>query len=257
MASFLDITKQKKIEKELLDKESLLMQQSKMAQMGEMLENIAHQWRQPLSVISTSATGIMTQKEFDVLTDQVLEESLQSITRSVEHLSQTVDDFRGFYKDHKHPTKFRLDRALEKAISLVSSSFRKNNIIFIKDLIKIEILGYENELIQVFINIINNAKDELEKIPSKQRYLFVSINKDDENIIISFKDNANGIDEKVLPRIFENHFTTKTKNGTGIGLYMSKLIVEKSNGEIKAYNTSYEYDSKTMIGASFDIILPL
>ncbi|RWS46701.1 hypothetical protein CKA55_06745 [Arcobacter suis] len=258
VASFLDITKQKLTEEKLTQREKLLIQQSKMAQMGEMLENIAHQWRQPLSVITTSATGLKVQQEFSVLTNEELIESLDSIVKAAVHLSVTIDDFRNFYKNDKEKKSFNLRVAVEKSLTLLSSKFKNQEIEIKIEVEDIEIYGFENELIQVFINILNNAKDELVKQDNQNRLIYIFAKKEKENISISFQDNAGGIKKELLAHIFENHFTTKEQeDGTGIGLYMSKLIIDKINGEIKASNEMIIYNNKTYEGAKFNITIPL
>ena len=257
VASFLDITKQKLIEEKLTQKDELLIQQSKMAQMGEMLENIAHQWRQPLSVITTSATGVKLQQDFKMLTDEQLKSALDSIVKAAEHLSITIDDFRNFYKNDKKKKLFNVKNAVEKSLTLISSKFKNEAIEIELKLDDIEIYGFENELIQVFINILNNAKDELEKKESQCKLIQISTIKKDGQIQILFQDNAGGIKKEFLNHIFESHFTTKEEDGTGIGLYMSKLIIDKMHGEIKASNETIVYKDETYNGAKFSINIPI
>jgi len=252
VASFLDITEQKLIEAKLTEKERILIQQSKMAQMGEMLENIAHQWRQPLSVITTSATGAKTQHEYGILDDKILEDSLDNIAIAATHLSQTVDDFRNFYKDDKIVKKFLLEDVVEKSLDLLISKFKNKDIEIIKDFDVVSFEGYENELIQVFINLLNNARDELLKLDGK-RLIFITITKEQDSIKISFQDNGGGVPKEILPNIFESHFTTKADDGTGIGLYMSRMIVENMNGSIEASNQDFEYEGNSYFGANFTI----
>ena len=256
VASFLDITKQKLIEEKLTQKEKLLIQQSKMAQMGEMLENIAHQWRQPLSVITTSATGVKLQQDFNMLTDEQLRSALDGIVKAAEHLSITIDDFRNFYKNDKEKKLFNVKNAVEKSLTLISSKFKNEAIEIELKIDDIEISGFENELIQVFINILNNAKDELEKKENQCKLIQIVTIKKDEQIQISFQDNAGGIKEEFLNHIFDSHFTTKEEDGTGIGLYMSKLIIDKMNGDIKASNETIVYKDETYMGAKFTITIP-
>ncbi|MCK5110814.1 MAG: sensor histidine kinase [Arcobacteraceae bacterium] len=245
------------VEKNKINQE-LLMQQSKMAAMGEMLESIAHQWRQPLSVITTSSTGIQMQKEFEILTDKFLLESCDAITNSAEHLSQTIDDFRNFFKQDKRKKIFNIKETLEATITLLISKFKNRSIEIIKNIDDVEISGFRNELIQVFMNILNNARDELETKDYK-RLIFVDIVKQNDTVIIMIKDNAGGIPKEVLPNIFDAHFTTKDeKDGTGIGLYMTKKIIEDSfNGIIEAKTIEYEYDGQNYSGALFTISIPI
>jgi PAS domain S-box-containing protein len=258
VASFLDVTKQRLIEEKLTQKEKLLIQQSKMAQMGEMLENIAHQWRQPLSVITTSASGIKLQQNLKMLTDEQLSISLENITKAANHLSTTVDDFRNFYKKDKEKKLFKLKNAVNKSLALINSEFINKEINMQINVDDIEIFGLENELIQVFINILNNAKDELIKKENQIRVIFINAKQENKNISISFQDNAGGIKKEFLSHIFDSHFTTKEKeDGTGIGLYMSKLIIDKMSGEITASNEIINYQDKTFEGAKFTINIPI
>jgi len=253
VASFLDITQQKLIEAKLTENERMLIQQTKMAQMGEMLENIAHQWRQPLSMINTSASGLKAQKEFGILDDQLLYDGLDNITASATHLSNTVDDFRNFYKNDKVLKEFYLEEAIRKSLKLLSSKFKNKNIIIKENFDDIAFLGYENELIQVFINILNNARDELIK-EEKVRLIKITTRKLDGVITIDFHDNGGGIPDDILPNIFESHFTTKEEDdGTGIGLYMSKMIIENMNGTIKAVNEDFKDKGISYKGAKFTI----
>jgi len=240
------------------DKDRLLFQQSKMAAMGEMLENIAHQWRQPLSVITTCASGIKMQKEYNLLTDENLINSVDNIMESAEHLSQTVDDFRNFYKDDKVKAKFKIINAINKSIQLVQSKYKSQNIQIITNTSDLEVVGLKNELIQVIINILNNARDVFESIEIEEKIIIISVEKIDGNAVIKFCDNGGGVAQENLEKIFTQKFTTKSDaDGTGIGLYMSKLIIEKANGIIKVKNKEFIYEDKKYIGAEFTIILPL
>lgn len=258
VASFIDITKQKITEAKLSQNEELLITQSKMAQMGEMLENIAHQWRQPLSVITTSASSLQIQHEFGILSNELLLSSLDNIVRSATHLSTTIDDFRDFYKNKKDPQKFHLTRLIEASLILLNARLKNQNIEIISEVKDQILLGYENEIIQVCINIINNARDELVMKENQERIIFIQSFISENEVKLSFFDNAGGIPEVVLPRVFENHFTTKeNRDGTGIGLYMSKLIIEKANGQLIASNEYFQCKNQTFYGARFDIILPI
>ena len=254
------------LEKEIEDeveqnrqKDNMLFQQSKMASMGEMMENIAHQWRQPLSLISTSASGIRLNKEFNTLSDELLDEAIENIMNSTQFLSNTIDDFRDFYKTDKVKSKFNVKEILEKTLKLTSSRFTNRTIKVIKDIDEIFIFGFENELIQVLVNILNNARDELEKLPNDERFIFVTLKQKEDRVIISVKDNAGGVDIKILNRIFEPYFTTKPdEKGTGIGLYMSNEIITKHfNGKIYVQNEAFIHQQKEYKGANFVIEIPL
>ena len=260
----------KKLNKKLLDKVKLeiqkneeknriLIQQSRMASMGEMLENIAHQWRQPLSTISVCATGMEVKKKYNTLDDEEFFKSINHIKKSTQYLSNTIDDFRNFFSKDKILTKINISNVINKALDLVSTTFNSNKIVVVKHLEDINILSLENELIQVFMNIFVNAKDALKEQKQEQPLLIITITKENGFLNIKIQDNANGIKEDIIDKIFEPYFTTKHKfKGTGIGLYMSKLLVEKHlNGSLLVSNKTFVYEEKEYFGAEFIISLPL
>jgi len=238
-----------------LEKERLLIQQSKMAVMGEMIGNIAHQWKQPLSTISTISTGIKFQNEMNCLNDHDITLGMDNINGSVQYLSQTIDDFRNFFKPNKTKTNFNILDALENTIKLMGSQFKNNNIELIKNINNAELYGYYNELLQVLINILKNAKDELIKLDTnKRRIIFIDTYTDKSNLIIKIRDNANGIPSDIIEKIFEPYFTTKENDeGTGIGLYMCKQIIDGMTGKIQVINVEYEYEAQIYYGAEFII----
>jgi signal transduction histidine kinase len=243
---------------DILEQDAIMTEHSKMAAMGEMVESIAHQWRQPLSIITTSASAIKMQKEFNLLDDEKFENLCNKILSSTNHLSTTIDDFRNFYRKDKVKIEFNLKDTFKHSFDLISSKFMNIDISVIKDIQDVTVRGFSNELTQVFINILNNARDELESIEG-EKIIFIKIYKDNNNAIIEIKDNAKGIPTEILPKIFDSHFTTKGEEyGTGIGLYMSKKIVTSSfGGEITAKNIEYEYNNKNYSGAQFTITLPV
>lgn len=240
---------------ENLRKDHLLQRQTKLASMGEMLENIAHQWRQPLSVISMGASGIKLKKELDVLDDKFMFTTLDSILKSSSFLSQTIDDFKYFFKPSKGKNKFSLDACFEKSLNVLNLKFGSENIQIIKNIKKAEIVGYESELVHVFINILNNAKDAFCEAKVDKKFIFVDIIKTKTKITIKIKDNAGGIKPSIIDNIFDPYFTTKHKSqGTGIGLYMSHQIISKHmNGQIEVSNTTYQYKNEEFKGALFTI----
>ena len=245
---------------ELKQKDELLYKSEKMAAMGEMIGNIAHQWRQPLSVISTGATGMKMQKEYGMLTDDLFNESCETINKNAQYLSKTIDDFRDFIKGDKEEELFSLNDDIQSFLHLVESSIKTHNIkvILLSDE-NIQIMGHPNELIQCFINIFNNSRDAFQNIVVDNKYLFIKVSKNNNNINISIKDNAGGIPENIVDKIFEPYFTTKHKSqGTGLGLHMTyNLIVDSMNGSIKINNVTYNYENKEYKGAEFLIELPL
>lgn len=255
----INLTEQKKQEQLLKEKDAILIQQSKMAAMGEMLEDIAHQWRQPLSMISATASSMKFQNEYDLLENDSLDSNLDSIMKNTHYLSQTIEDFRNFIKGEHIKIKFNVYDNIDYSLKLLKGVTNKNmiDIIFTCENKNIEILNYPNELIQVLVNIINNSKDAFKKDATGDKFIFVDLEENEDEIIIKIKDNANGIKQELITKIFEQYFTTKEKSkGTGIGLYMSQRLVQESmNGKISAKNTEYTYCDKTYIGALFEIRL--
>jgi|GEM_PF-677333 len=239
---------------ELKENEVLLHQKTKMESMGEMVGNIAHQWRQPLSIITTSASALKIQKEMKNLSDEMFFDFISKISNTATHLSKTIDDFKDFFKLGKEKENFFIGDAFDKAFSLISVQFNRQNINIIKNIDDIEINSYANYFIQVFINILNNARDELIH-KEYDKYIFVDIHKINNEIIISIKDNAGGIKPENISKIFQAYFSTKLNaDGTGVGLYMTKDIVQKQlNGTIEAQNSSFEYEGENFVGAQFII----
>jgi len=239
--------------------EKTLSEQSKLVAMGEMIGNIAHQWRQPLSVISTVATGMQMKKELGMLDDINFDKSCEIINDNAQYLSKTIDDFKNFVKGNEKRILFNLNKNLESFLHLLEGTIKKYNITIIKDIdSSLNINNLDNQLIQCYINIINNSRDAFEENKIKQRLIFISIKKEHNNIIIQIKDNAGGIPNKYIDKIFEPYFTTKHESqGTGIGLNMTfKLITQGMRGSIKVTNQEYLYEEQNHKGANFKIILP-
>ena len=250
-----------KIKEEMIkneEKNRILIQQSRMASMGEMLENIAHQWRQPLSTISMATTGIEIRKEMGTLNDNDFSDSINHIKHSTQFLSETIDSFRNFFNQEKEQKTINIKTTIEKTLELLGVNLSKNDILFIKDIEEHSINTLENELIQVLMNIIINAKDALNN-NENEKLILINVYMENDKLIICIKDNAGGIEKSIIDKIFEPYFTTKHQfKGTGIGLYMSKIMVEKHLfGEIKVKNNEFEYLFKKYIGAEFTLSLPI
>ncbi|MFW2605077.1 cache domain-containing protein [Aliarcobacter butzleri] len=250
--------KLKEYKKELDNKQAILYQQSKMAAMGEMIGNIAHQWRQPLSIITTATSGMVLQKQMGVLTDEFFFEASDRINHSAQYLSETIDDFRNFFIPNKEKSKVNLIEIFKKTLDLISAQFSSKDIEIIKNIEGVEFESYENELIQALINILNNSRDELIK-KDGERFIFVDAFEKDNFINIIIKDNAGGVIKENLDKIFEPYFTTKYKSqGTGIGLYMTEEIITKHlNGTICVENVEFTYNEKEYFGAEFTIRIDL
>ncbi|MCK5110614.1 MAG: GHKL domain-containing protein [Arcobacteraceae bacterium] len=249
--------------KEEVDKNKLvqekLFKSEKMVAMGEMIGNIAHQWRQPLSIISTSATGMQIQKEYGMLTDELFDNYCTSINDHAQYLSKTIDDFKNYIQGDRILQESNIKNVVNNFLNLVEGSIKTYNLNVILDLqedVKCEV--YPNELIQCFINIFNNAKDVLKEQDEDTRLLFIRIaQQDDDKVIIKFKDSGGGISDDIIDKIFEPYFTTKHQSqGTGLGLHMIyTLIIEGMSGDIEVKNKTYEYEGKIYVGAEFTITI--
>ena len=251
ITSVVDITHLKKLES-----------QTKLASMGEMIGNIAHQWRQPLSVISTVATGMKIKKEYGILEDKEFNNGCEHINENAQYLSQTIDDFRNFISGESKHAKFDLKNDTENFLHLVDSTIQKYKIQLVLDLEEnVKVQGYPNELIQCFMNIFNNARDALieNNVSEEERYIFITQRIKNDTVIIRFKDNANGIPENIIKKIFDPYFTTKHQSkGTGLGLNMTyNFIVNRMDGTVNVENVQYEFNNKNYEGAEFKIVLPL
>jgi signal transduction histidine kinase len=240
------------------EKDTMIAQQTKMAAMGEMIENIAHQWRQPLSTISTISSGIKLQYEYSEVQKEEAIKSMDTILTTTQYLSQTIDDFRDYFNSKKEANYFSLKDILGKVCALIEPQLYSKNIQIIKDIDELTIFGLENEFLQVIINILNNSKDEFERKEFENKFIFINTEVTEDKIIIKIKDSAGGIDENIINNIFESYFTTKQETkGTGIGLYMSKEIIEKHmKGTLSVSNEEYIYLQKNYKGATFLITLP-
>ena len=230
----------------------------KLASMGEMIGNIAHQWRQPLSVITTLSTSMQMNAEANILSNEKLINSCDIINKNAQYLSRTIDDFKNFIKGDRIKSRFSLESNINSFLHLLEGTIKNNNINIILNIENnLVIDGYENELTQCFINIFNNAKDALIENNIKEKYIFISAYKSNNKIIIEIKDNAKGIPSKIISKIFEPYFTTKHKSkGTGLGLHMVySLIVDGMKGSIEAKNIKYDYNNSNYKGAIFTIII--
>ncbi len=219
--------------------QQLLIQKSKMASMGEMIGNIAHQWRQPLAQLSGIFLDIETAQNHKELTQKYLEKRTDQANDLLEYMSKTIDDFKEFYNPNIEEKEFSILFAIQHAIKIVDSSLQFYDISIQIDIDKsLRIVGLSNEFSQVILNIISNAKDVAiqRKIKNPQIKIYNEIK--NNKIYIHIEDNCGGIEKNISEKIFEPYFTTKYKYGTGIGLYMCKIIIEsKMGGKIYVKNT--------------------
>jgi signal transduction histidine kinase len=228
-------------------KDQIMFRQSRLASMGEMIGNIAHQWRQPLNAIVLIIQSFQMKRMAGVeLTDEFIDKQVKEGIDLAASMSHTIDDFRNFFKPNHNEELFSVKMIVQYSVNLVKEYYEKSGIeIFLKCANDIEISGYPNEFSQVIMNLLSNAKDALEERGVSHKFIEISITKEAENAVIGVIDNGGGIAEEVLDRMFEPYFTTKHKSsGTGIGLYMSKQIIEKQmRGTISGTNVAYTFQN--------------
>ena len=237
-SSLRDITERTLLKEEKLKQQNILIQKSKMAAMGEMIGNIAHQWRQPLSQISGLFFDIESAYDYRELDKKYLSQRVNDANDLLEYMSKTIDDFRNFFNPRSIKEEFLINDAISSSMKILKATLEYYKIdIQIDCDEKYKINGFRNEYTQAIVNIISNAKDILvdKKIKNAKIKVYVKEVKDD--IVLHIEDNAGGIDTSIIDKIFDPYFTTKYEYGTGIGLYMTKLIIEeKMNGTIKVEN---------------------
>jgi signal transduction histidine kinase/predicted transcriptional regulator len=252
ITEIMQLTQQLKNENEFRKK--LLFDQAKMVQMGEMIGNIAHQWRQPLSMITITASAVAFQQEVGTLKEEDIPNKMKHIVDSANYLSETIDIFKNFLKEKKEFKKVVIQDSIAKAFELTKASLNNNYIQVINTIEGTEPISLfivTGEIEQVIINIINNAKDVLIDKNITDGWIKTTLEENENKVIITIEDNGGGIPEDILPHIFDEYFTTKQHSqGTGLGLYMSYQIITHSlKGNIYAKNTED--------GAKFFIELPL
>ncbi|HTP66540.1 MAG TPA: ATP-binding protein [Geobacteraceae bacterium] len=224
---------------ELRDKDRIFLQQSRQAAMGEMIGNIAHQWRQPLNALGLTIQDIGLAYEMGEFTTEQLNASIAGAMDIIYHMSRTIDDFRNFYKPDMEKRWFRVDQVLTRAISLVEENFREHRItIDVSADEELEISGYHNEYAQVLLNILMNARDVLLERGTNEPQVALRAWQEQRKSVVTICDNAGGICEEIMDKIFDPYFTTKESGlGTGIGLFISKSIIEnKMGGRLTARN---------------------
>ncbi len=245
------------------EKDEIMFRQSRLAAMGEMIGNIAHQWRQPLNALSLIIQSFQTRRMLKLeINDDFIDSQVKEGFMLAENMSKTIDDFRNFFNPNKTTSLFGVRDNVSKSAQILSSYFKKYNIdidVVCKNDFKIN--GYPNEFSQVIINLFSNSKDALNETNPSVKLIEAIIYHDNSNGYIEVYDNGGGIREDVIDRIFEPYFTTKHRSaGTGIGLYMSGQIIEKQmGGEIVAQNCSHSFKDKEFFEkcTKMKITLPL
>jgi PAS domain S-box-containing protein len=223
---------------ELRQKDQVLIQQSRLAAMGEMIGNIAHQWRQPLNVLGLYIQTLNLKYKNDLLDKEDLDKSIKESMLLIQHMSSTIDDFRTFFKPDKEKEDFKVCQAVARSVQLVKASFDYNQIKIVMDCNEeADINGYPNEFSQVILNILINAKEALEANKTANPKVTITAGVEESRTVVTISDNAGGIPDEIIYKIFEPHFSTKGPQGTGIGLFMSKNIIEKNmNGRLNVRN---------------------
>ena len=240
-----------KVQKEITnsrEKDRVMFQQARLAQMGEMIGNIAHQWRQPLNEISLLIQSFEIAFYRNKIDEDFIEKRLDESEKIIDKMSQTIDDFREFFNPNKEKNRFSINSSIQEAIKLIEISFQTNSIEieqkFDQDIL---FFGFQNEFEQVILNLLSNSKDVL--LNSDEKLIYISLQKTQTSIKISISDTGGGVKEENIDHIFEPYFTTKEQGkGTGIGLYMSKSIIKNMGGDIDIRNIEK--------GAEFRISLP-
>jgi len=277
IGSIRDISEQRKLKENEKAQELMLMQQSKLASMGEMVTAIAHQWRQPLNAIGLSIQDMVSAQKYGELDKEYVLEIKDDVTDQLKFMSETIDEFRNFFRQSNENIEFNLADLLTDVHKLLWTQLSSNSLILslhvkknneILDVIELtetqkndfKIFNKPSELKQILINLVLNAKDALlsnEDNDNVKKEIIIEVERIENKVLINVKDIAGGIDEKILNRIFEPYFTTK-KMGTGLGLYICQMLAQKSlKSHITACKHEIQEDGKTFKGSIFSLSLDI
>ena len=238
--------------KEIQEKEHALLAQQRLAQMGEMLQMIAHQWRQPLTTLNLDVEQIRFEMYLGDINEEWIENQVDIIVKKIKGLSQTINDFKNYFSPSKRAENFSLKKLVDNTLHVVDHDINHYSINVTTQIPSdLHITSFRGELGQALLVIFHNAKDEYAKNKPDERLLHIEVTQEDSNVKLTICDTAGGIPEDVMPKIWDPYFTTKEElNGSGIGLYMVKMMIEKSlDGKVQAYNNDK--------GACFEITLPM
>lgn len=246
-----------RIEKEVKsnrDKDGMLVQQSRLAAMGEMMNNIAHQWRQPLNALNLVLANIEDAYNYDQLTAAYLQQQIAKGDQLVQTMSSTIDDFRDFFKSDGTQETFDIRTAIQDVLVIIEASFRNNDIeVEVNTPDSVNVYAFKGQYRQVLLNILGNAKDVLTERKISNGKVVISLEQEDDFAVVRIRDNAGGIKDDVIQKVFDPYFTTRPQ-GNGIGLYMSKMIIENNmHGELSVKNTDVgaEFVVKVRISGGF------
>lgn len=247
-----DITKEYWLEQEIREQQAILTQQSRLAALGEMIGNIAHQWRQPINSLGLIVQDLKEAYRFGELNQSYVETISAKAMEQIHYMSNTIDDFRNFFNPDKDKKMFSLNKSIENTKNILKQGIRNNSIECEISIPKdIFIYGYKNEFSQVIFNLLSNARDAVMSNKPKTPKIKIQVKNKKNSAEISVSDNGGGIPPDILPSIFDPYFTTKSEGkGTGIGLYMAKKIIENHmDGSLLVHNTKD--------GVCFTIVLPI
>ena len=261
----LNISLESRVKKEVENsrkKDNIMFQQARLASMGEVLHNIAHQWRQPLGALMMIIQSFESKFERGKLDKKFIQNSTEDALKLGQNMSDTLDDFRNFFMPNRAKQVFDVKRAIHKSIELTKYQLEKEGIeLEFNSSVSAKIYGFKNELIHVVLNIINNSKDILaSKVDLEQKKILIITKQTKQKIIINIIDNGGGVKDDIIAKIFDPYFTTKHKSmGTGIGLYMSKQLVERHMaGKIYCKNIKHKFGTKEFFdSAMLSVELPL
>jgi signal transduction histidine kinase len=267
-----EVLKAKKEATRRVEQESMCEQQSRRAAMGEMIINIAHQWKQPLTALSALIQTIELKDRLNKLTKESIQSSVSQSKELIDYMSTTIDDFQEFLNPNRDREAFDINSIIDTNLTIISHILKLNSINTIINIdTNLKIYGHKNELSQSILNILNNAKDILLTQNIDDRYIFIDAFKSKityfndgmfitiPSVTITIHDSAGGIPDEIIDKIFDPYYTTKHKaQGTGIGLYMVRQIIEgKFKGQVMVSNADISYHDKEYFGAKFQIKVPL
>jgi len=254
----IELTSKIKTHLQLVTNQKQVLENNRHIVLEELINNIAHQWRQPLSVISTQASSILLQKELGIISDEEVTVGCNSILKNTDFLSNTIEKFQEILIHNSHTESFNLQELINDNLSLLEyANNDENSSISINIQNDIFINGFKNDLIQVILDIVDNAKNI--ECTEEKRVIVLDAKKEDSKVVINIQDNCGGIKSEIMDKIFDPYFTTKHKYiGTGLGLYIAYNMIKNSFlGTLKATNSSFEYENTTYKGANFEIQIPL
>jgi len=250
-----DITEKKANETTLERNRGLMIYKSRLAAMGEMIANIAHQWRQPLSSLNLMIANIEDAYDHNDLNESYFREQIGNSQKIIQDMSTVIDDFRYFFNPKDEKKVFKLYDQIQSTLEMLNDRIKINEVnVQVNDHHDVELYGYGSQFSQVVLNIVNNSIDAL-KMKEADRSIIIDIDQIGNKNVLSIRDNGGGILSEQLPKLFDPYFTTKEKDaGTGIGLYMTKLIIERNfDGEIDVKNTQFGLEMKLIIPIKDDL----